>query len=666
MNRKNELILAIGAVVVLITIILITAPDVDGEMTNLHLNMKDGDELAPETVGNPEHEGEQQRIEAEYVQLPGSRVNREWVEVGTWTSQPVESDFVIEGRVEFNIWFKVVDDGYDADADWDFHLYHNAEEIVYGDLRGSDESTEEIIEVTVANFTDGVVEVKEGDELSVNISYRGWEDCDIYFDCAPYDSGVEVNSDFLELFDLTAEGDKATVEVYDPFDTDWNEAMSYLVLVIDDELAETEDMSTSPGKSHNIGGKTVTGTIVEWTLTEGFEGGEEVEGWVKYTQCVSSEDRGLTASCTGKKDTQTPPEAGIRAITPGSAEEEEEVTFDGRDSFDEDGHVVRYIWSSDIDGEFYDGTSGKITKSDLSQGNHTITLKVQDDDDLWSSEVSGDLEITERPNTLPEITLLYPGDGIIVIDPFGTGTIDAEWEGSDADGDDLSYRVFIDTSLDFSGGGSSVDDEWASFIYLAPTDEDTSFYWKIIVSDGRDDVESETRSFIVRSDDTELVVIEEPLDGTTVSGTVRISGIAGERDGFIWKGSVDHVEVSVNGGQWTKAIGTGSWSFNWDSTAVVDGPHTLMVRVFDGSFYSTGATLQVFVDNPDKEGGGDSDEDDGIETFLLIGISGAIIVVAIVTVYFTRYRGYDEYGYYGDEYSADEYDEDDYYDENEW
>ena len=150
MKGKNTMLLVMGTIVVLTLVALVTSMEGAGEMTNLHLNLKDGNELAPETVGDPEHGGEQQHVNAEYTEFPGTRTNREPVEVGTWTSQPVESDFVIDGRVEFNIWFKVSESSYDADPNWEFYLLHNGEQIVYCDLL-SDESMEDIIEVTVAN-----------------------------------------------------------------------------------------------------------------------------------------------------------------------------------------------------------------------------------------------------------------------------------------------------------------------------------------------------------------------------------------------------------------------------------------------------------------------------------------------------------------------------------
>ena len=54
-----------------------------------------------------------------------------------------------------------------------------------------------------------------------------------------------------------------------------------------------------------------------------------------------------------------------------------------------------------MDGEMYDGTESIFTKSDLSVGIHEITLRVQDDDGLWSDNASKSLEIREITDTSP-------------------------------------------------------------------------------------------------------------------------------------------------------------------------------------------------------------------------------------------------------------------------
>ena len=63
----------------------------------------------------------------------------------------------------------------------------------------------------------------------------------------------------------------------------------------------------------------------------------------------------------------------------------------------DDGTIVRYVWTSSINGVLYDGTDPDFSGSVLSVGHHTVTLKAQDNYDVWSDEVNTTLLIHEKP-----------------------------------------------------------------------------------------------------------------------------------------------------------------------------------------------------------------------------------------------------------------------------
>ena len=64
--------------------------------------------------------------------------------------------------------------------------------------------------------------------------------------------------------------------------------------------------------------------------------------------------------------------------------------------FDSDnGSIINYKWSSSIDG--YLGNESNIIHSNLTTGNHTIYLQVQDNHGAWSQETSITFKITRRP-----------------------------------------------------------------------------------------------------------------------------------------------------------------------------------------------------------------------------------------------------------------------------
>lgn len=87
-----------------------------------------------------------------------------------------------------------------------------------------------------------------------------------------------------------------------------------------------------------------------------------------------------------------PPTARILSIGPGRPTTGDVLILagGGRD----DGTITCYVWRSSVDGELYNGTWEEVRSAPLSFGEHTITLRVQDDHGIWSEEVSVFLEIT--------------------------------------------------------------------------------------------------------------------------------------------------------------------------------------------------------------------------------------------------------------------------------
>src|SRR5206468_2099351 len=61
--------------------------------------------------------------------------------------------------------------------------------------------------------------------------------------------------------------------------------------------------------------------------------------------------------------------------------------------------------------------------------------------------------------------------------------------------------------------------------------------------------------------------------------------------------SVTRVDVSVDGGAWQLASGTGSWSASWDSTTATKASHTISARATDSSGNAAAASVTVTVGN---------------------------------------------------------------------
>ncbi len=91
-----------------------------------------------------------------------------------------------------------------------------------------------------------------------------------------------------------------------------------------------------------------------------------------------------------------PPTATIESISPSPANEGESVAFSGTGS-DTDGTVVAWEWSSSIDDVF--GSAEDVSYSGLSVGTHTISFRVKDNDNAWSTADTASLTI--NPNNPP-------------------------------------------------------------------------------------------------------------------------------------------------------------------------------------------------------------------------------------------------------------------------
>jgi len=86
--------------------------------------------------------------------------------------------------------------------------------------------------------------------------------------------------------------------------------------------------------------------------------------------------------------------------------------------------------------------------------------------------------------------------------------------------------------------------------------------------------------------------IVSPAPGGVVAGTYRVVGIASDVDGV-----VERVDVRMNNGQWIAASGNTSWTYDWDTTLVPDGQHTIRARSYDGTNYSAEVGFTVTVNN---------------------------------------------------------------------
>lgn len=193
----------------------------------------------------------------------------------------------------------------------------------------------------------------------------------------------------------------------------------------------------------------------------------------------------------------------------------------------------------------------------------------------------------------PTVTIEDPPDGATI-----NGSIQISGTASDTNDSVQSVEVKIDDGAwNATSGTSSWSYTWES---TTVSDGQHTITARATNSSGNTSTDSHTVT-VDNTDEPPTVSIDSPSEGATVSGSVQVSGTASDPDG-----SVQTVQLRVDGGAWNTTSGTSSWSYGWDTTGVSDGQHALEARSYDGTSYSSVASRTVTVDN--QASGGSSDQ----------------------------------------------------------
>jgi len=274
------------------------------------------------------------------------------------------------------------------------------------------------------------------------------------------------------------------------------------------------------------------------------------------------------------------PRASIVSITPRFALDTDIIRFIGSG----DGTIVRYSWRSDLDGEFYNGTEAVSDYGDLSNGTHYIYFKVLDDFGLWSKEVGTRISVNGMPTAFI--------DSISPETANETDTVRFTGHGTD---DGTILRYIWNSSIDGElYNGSKAWFDFSSF-------SSGTHVISLEIMDDRGVWSSEVTATlqIIQYMPPNLkptMVITLPRNNSRVSGDTVLKGIASDEDG-----TVERVEVSIDGGPWQTVTGTTIWKFKWDSEEAGDGEITIGVRAFDGTEYSETVNLYLVVENEEEK-----------------------------------------------------------------
>ena len=153
-----------------------------------------------------------------------------------------------------------------------------------------------------------------------------------------------------------------------------------------------------------------------------------------------------------------------------------------------------YIAASSLDGKVYlfDRDSGTPLWSYSTEDQTRSVAISADGKNLGASDFAGKVYyFTDIVNFAPTIELTSPSDDATLTT---TSTL-LTWDGEDANGDELTYEVYLDWSSEpasLLGSGLQVEN------LDAPGLNDGTYYWKVVASDGEKETVSDIWNFTVK------------------------------------------------------------------------------------------------------------------------------------------------------------------------
>lgn len=151
-----------------------------------------------------------------------------------------------------------------------------------------------------------------------------------------------------------------------------------------------------------------------------------------------------------------------------------------------------------------------------------------------------------------------------------------------------------------SGPANMVLDSSTGKLTWTPTTSDIGNHTVTIqVADGRGSSDLQTFTITVLDNPVPPIqapkcTITYPANGSTLKGTIQVRGTA-------LNGSVPLklIQVRIDAGTWTNAVGLANWTFAIDTTKLTAGRHRIEARTYDGNLSSDIASVEFTVWNPE-------------------------------------------------------------------
>ena len=249
-------------------------PEYESPEIDLKFNLKEeNDALSPQTRLPSEAQATKSVAADVTYDIPGvGKIGRDPVNVGTWTSNPVEFDLAVSIN-SFDIWWEDMEDGDDT-CEWTITIEHN-EEDVSEDTSDCQHNGSELAKGTHSLATN--IDLVAGDTIGINLVFEGWNDIKIHYDNVTYDTGLGITGSHLYLFNGIWKGSMVSIEFAEAWPTDWETNLDgrYVMVMGDDGYMADNDMaSVRDGNEYSFQGNNsttidVTSTVIEWTEITG-------------------------------------------------------------------------------------------------------------------------------------------------------------------------------------------------------------------------------------------------------------------------------------------------------------------------------------------------------------------------------------------------------------
>lgn len=120
--------------------------------------------------------------------------------------------------------------------------------------------------------------------------------------------------------------------------------------------------------------------------------------------------------------------------------------------------------------------------------------------------------------------------------------------------------------------------------------------------------------------------ISAPVSNEKISSSHNIAGASSDPDG-----TIQRVDIRIDDNDWIVVTGTTSWTYEWNTSTVTDGIHTIYARSFDGISWSPEVSVTLIVDNSPQE-------KVELDWFWIAVVTLAVIAIAVFVALLTIFK----------------------------